>query len=72
MTKIINPFNRKVNYDLDTAAHAICDCVCNVTKKNNNAGIWSSRLTFNKVCGCACNPEVNGNKDANHIKDKNR
>lgn len=67
MAKVVNPFNRS-EQELDTTAH-ICDCICNVQLDNNDSGIWTSRLTFNLVCGCACNSK---NKDNNNAKDKDR
>ena len=70
MVQVVNPFNR-AEEDLFSNAN-LCNCKCNTQKDNNSSGIWTSRLTFNIACGCACNDKIADNKTANDNADKNR
>ncbi|MCF0130311.1 MAG: hypothetical protein HUJ71_01225 [Pseudobutyrivibrio sp.] len=70
MVELVNPFLRSEE-DLTSEAN-ICDCICNVAQDNNSSGIWASRLTFNVVCGCACQDDNHTNEVANKNRDKDQ
>ncbi len=70
MVQIVNPFNR-AEEDFVSAAN-LCDCKCSAALDNHSSGIWTSRLTFNIMCGCKCDDNIPYNYDANSDADKNR